>query len=176
MKITGHRIFTKSKVTTALSKLRNERVCQFHITFAIELGLNARQRRHNANELSLFDLQTKWTRNELPTNDLNCVHADFSSTKRITVTDHRAQSCVDPDTAKLSPFQDVEDIEFEDICDDDYLKRDIVTLRAISALRSGLDFSGKSIPTDNFSEETIPTDIMLTVINAITLQAITPAE
>ena len=105
-------------------------------------------------------------KNDLPTNDLNRVHADFSSTKRITVTNHRAQSRVDPDTAKLSLFQDVKDIEFEDICDDGYPQLDIVTLRAISTLRSGLDFS----------EESIPTDIMLTVINSITPQAITPAE
>ena len=57
-------------------------------------------------------------------------------------------------------------MEFEDVCDDDYPQLDIVSLRAISALRSGLDFS----------EEIIPTDIMLTVINSITSQAITPAE
>ena len=102
----------------------------------------------------------------MPTNDLNRVHANFNSTKRITVTDYCAQSQVDHDTAKLSPFQDVEDIEFEDICDDDYPQLNIVTLRAIFALRSGMDFS----------EESIPTDIMLIVINSITSQAVTPAE
>ena len=131
-----------------------------------QVSCNTRQRRHNANELALFDPKTKWTGNELPTNGLNRVHANFSSTKRITVTDHRAQSRVDPDTVKLSLFQDVKDIEFEDICDDDYPQFDIVSLRAIYALRSGLDFS----------EESIATDIMLTVINSITSQAITPAE
>ena len=89
----------------------------------------------------------KWTRNELPTNDLNRVNAEFTSSNRVTVTDDRAQSRVDPDTAKLSPFQDVEDIDFEDICDDDAPQLDIVTLRAIAALRSGLDFSKESIPT-----------------------------
>ena len=73
---------------------------------------------------------------------------------------------MDPATAKLSPFQDVEDIEFEDVCDNDYPQLAIGSLRAISALRSGMDFS----------EESIPTDIMLTVINSITSQAITPAE
>ena len=114
----------------------------------------------------LSDPRTKWTGNGLPTNDLGCVHADFSSNKRITVTDHRAQSCVDPNTAKLSPFQDVEDIEFEVICDDDYPQLDIVSFRAISALRFGLDFS----------EESIPTDMMLTDINSITSQAIITAE
>ena len=44
---------------------------QFHITFAIEPGLNAKQRRHNANELALFDPRTKCKGNELPTNDLD---------------------------------------------------------------------------------------------------------
>ena len=63
MEITGHCIFTKSEATTALSKLRNEGVSQFHITFAVEPALNARQRRHNANELALFDPWTKWTGN-----------------------------------------------------------------------------------------------------------------
>ena len=139
---------------------------QFHITFAVEPPLSARQKRHNANELALFDPQKKWKGNELPTNDLNRVNADFSSSNRVTVTDDRAQPRVDPGTAKLSPFQDVEDIEFEDIYDDDAPQLDIVTLRAIAALRSGLDFS----------EESIPTDIMLTVINSITSQSITPAE
>ena len=166
VEIAGHRIFTKSEETTASSKLRDEGVSQFHIKFAIEPALNTRQRRYNANELALFDSRTKWTGNELPTNDLVCVQADFSSSKRITVTDHRTKSCVDPATAKLSPFHDVEDIGFEDVCDADYPQLDIVSLRAISALRSGLDFS----------EEIIPTVIMLTVISCITFQAITPAE
>ena len=69
----------------------------------------------------------------MPANDINCVHADFSSSNRITVPDHRSQSRVYPDTAKLSLFQDVEDIEFEDICDDDDASQlDIVTLYAIA--------------------------------------------
>ena len=42
MEIAGHCIFTKSKATTALPKLRNEGVSQFHIMFTIELALNAR--------------------------------------------------------------------------------------------------------------------------------------
>ena len=67
----------------------------------------------------------------MPTNDLNRVNADFSFSNRVTVTDDRAQSRVDPDTAKLSPFQDVEDIEFEDICDDDVPQLDIGTLLAL---------------------------------------------
>ena len=104
--------------------------------------------------------------NKLPTNDLNRVTAAFSSSNRVTVTDDRAHSRVDPDTAKLSPFQDVEDMEFEYVCDDDAPQLDIVTLRAIAALRSGLDFF----------KESIPTNVMLTVINSITSQAITPAE
>ena len=41
VEISGHCIFTKSEATTALSKLRDEGVSQFHInsTFAIEPGL-----------------------------------------------------------------------------------------------------------------------------------------
>ena len=66
--------------------------------------------------------------------DLNRVDADFSSSNRITVTDHCEQSCVDPNTTKLSPFQDVEDIELVDVCDDDDAPQlDIVTLQAIAA-------------------------------------------
>ena len=57
--IASHHIYTKSEATTALSKLRNAGVSQFHITFAIEPNLNARQRCHNANELALFDPKTK---------------------------------------------------------------------------------------------------------------------
>ena len=141
-------------------------MCGFHITFAIEPTLTTKQCRLNTNELALLDPRKKWKGNELPTNDLNRVNVDFSSSNRITVTDHRAQSCVDPDTAQLSLFQDVEDIEVEDMCDDDAPQLDIITLCAIAALLSGLDFS----------KESIPTDIILTVINSITLQAITPAE
>ena len=166
VEIAGHCMFTKSEATTALAKLRDEGVSQFHITFAVEPTLTARQRRHNTNELALFDPRTKWSGNELPINDLHRVQTDFSSDNRITVTDHRAKSRVDPGTSKLSPFQDIEDIDFEDICDDDAPQLDIVTLRAISALRSGLDFFADSIFTD----------VMLTVINSITSQAITPAE
>ena len=110
VEITGHTIFTKSEATTTLSQIRDEGVLEFHITFAVEPILTAKQRRHNANELALFDLQTTWKGNKLPTNDLNRVNADFSSSNRVTVTDDRAQSRVDPDTAKLSPFQDVEDM------------------------------------------------------------------
>ena len=70
-------------------------VLQFHITFAVEPPLSARQRQHNANELALFDLQTKWSANELPTNDLNRVAVDFTSSNQVTVTDDRAQSRVE---------------------------------------------------------------------------------
>ena len=94
------------------------------------------------------------------------MQTDFSSRKRITVTNDRAKFCVYSCTAKLSPFQDVEDIELEDICDDDVPQLDIVSLWAISSLFLGLDFSADSISTD----------IMLTVINSITSEAITPAE
>ena len=91
---------------------------EFHITFAIEPSLTKKQQHHNANELALFDPRTKWKGNELPTNDLNLVNADFSSGNCITVTDNRAQFQVDQDTTKLSPFQDVADVEFKDVCDD----------------------------------------------------------
>ena len=128
---------------------------KFHITFSIEPSLTKKQQRHNVNELALFDPYTKWKVNGLPTNDLNSVHADFSSDNRITVTDNCAQSQADPDTVKLSPFQDVEVIEFEDMCDDDAPNLDIASLCAIATLQSGLDFS----------EEIIPTYIILTIIN-----------
>ena len=59
VEIVGHRIFTKSEATTALSRIHDEGVCEFHIIFAIEPPLSARQRRHNANELALFDPRTK---------------------------------------------------------------------------------------------------------------------
>ena len=52
------------------------------------------------------------------------------------------------------------------MCDDDAPQLNFVTLHAIAALRTGLDFS----------EENIPTDIILTIINSVTSQAITLAE
>ena len=55
VEIAGHGIFTKSEATTALLKLRDKGVSQFHIMFAIEPSLKARKRRHNANKLALFD-------------------------------------------------------------------------------------------------------------------------
>ena len=104
IEIASYCIFTKSEATTVLSRIQDEGVYEFHITDAIELTLTTKQQRHNAKGVALFDQQTKWKGNELPTNDLNCVNADFSSSSRIIVTDLRAQSCVNPDTAKLSPF------------------------------------------------------------------------
>ena len=50
--------------------------------------------------------------------------------------------------------------------DDDAPDLDVVFLRAVAALQSGLDFS----------EESIPTNIILTIINSITSQAIIPVE
>ena len=58
VEIAGHRIFTKSEAVAALAWLRDAGVLQFHITFAVEPPLSARQKRHNANELALFDPQT----------------------------------------------------------------------------------------------------------------------
>ena len=79
-------------------------MCKLHIMFAIEPTLTTKQRCHNVNKITLFDPQMKWKGNELQTNDLNRVNTNFSSSNRITVTDHRVQSCVDPDTAKLLLF------------------------------------------------------------------------
>ena len=42
VEIVGHCIFTKSEATTALSRIRDEGVCEFHITFAIEPTLTAK--------------------------------------------------------------------------------------------------------------------------------------
>ena len=97
---------------------------------------------------------------------MNRFNDDFSSSNRITVTDEHAQTRVHPDTTKLSPFQDVKDIEFEDICDDDAPDLDIIIFCTITSLRSGLDFS----------DDIIPTDIILTIINSITSQAVTPTK
>ena len=53
--IAGHHIFTKPEATTALSRIRDEGVCEFHIMFAIEPILTTKRRRRNANKLALFD-------------------------------------------------------------------------------------------------------------------------
>ena len=90
----------------------------------------------------------------------------YNSADRITVVDDRAQSRVQSDTVKLSPFQDVDDIDLEDICKYDTPDLDITTIRAIAALKSGLDFS----------EDSISTDFIQVVISSITSQAVTPAE
>ena len=45
VEIAGHRIFIKSKATTALSQIRDAGVCEFQITFAIEPPLSAQQRK-----------------------------------------------------------------------------------------------------------------------------------
>ena len=70
------------------------------------------------------------------------------------------------DTVKLSPFQDNDDIDPEDVCDNDAPNLDIATIQAIAALCSGLDFSNVKFPTD----------VIQIIINSITSQAITPAE
>ena len=59
VEIAGHCIFSKSDATTALGRIRDERVSEFHITFTNEPTLTMKQRRHNANELALFDPRTK---------------------------------------------------------------------------------------------------------------------
>ena len=58
IEIAGHRFF-KSEATTSLAKIRDEGVDKLHTTFAIESALTAKQQRHNANELALFDPCTK---------------------------------------------------------------------------------------------------------------------
>ena len=67
---------------------------------------------------------------------------------------------------KFSSFQDVEDIKFKDICYDHAPVLNINLLCAIASIQSG----------PNFSEESIPTDIILTVVNLITCQAVTPTK
>ena len=94
VEIASHCILSKSEATTALAKIRNEGVDEFHIIFAIKPTRTAKQQRHNSNELALFNHRTKWTGNELPTNNLNCVNADFSSSNCITITDERVQTRV----------------------------------------------------------------------------------
>ena len=71
VEIAGHRVFSKSEASTTLAKLRNAGMSQFHVTFAIEPALTTKQKRHNANELAWFAPNTKWSGNELPTNDLH---------------------------------------------------------------------------------------------------------
>ena len=101
-----------------------------------------------------------------------CVGTDvgsiIGSANSITVVDDLAHTRVKSDTVKLSPFQDDDDIDLEDVCDNDTPDLDIATIRAIAALCSGLDFS--------VSENSILTDLILIIINSITSQAITPAE
>ena len=79
VEIAGFSIFSKSEASTALAKLRNAGVSQFHITFAVEPALTAKQKRHNANELALFGPNTKWSGNELPTNDLHLAKIEAKS-------------------------------------------------------------------------------------------------
>ena len=52
---------------------------QFYITFAVEPDVTAKQKRHNANELALFAPNTKWSGNELPTNDLHLAKVEAKS-------------------------------------------------------------------------------------------------
>ena len=53
----------ETEASTALAKLCNLGVSRFHIIFAIEPALTAKQERHNGNELALFALNKKWTGN-----------------------------------------------------------------------------------------------------------------
>lgn len=83
----------------------------------MQLNLALPQVWYNYNELAIVDPHTKWKENKLPTNDLNCVDAGVSSKSYITVIDDYVQTWLYPDIVKLSPFQDVEVIEFEDKCE-----------------------------------------------------------
>lgn len=71
---------------------------------------------------------------------------------------------VKSDTVKLFPFQDDLDMDLEDVCAGEAPELDIQTIETIAAPRSSL----------NFSESSISSDIIQTVINSITSQAITP--
>ena len=73
--------------------------------------------------------------------------------------------CVKPDspTVKLSPFEDDIDMDFEDVCDYDTPDLDITTICEIVVLHS----------SHNFSEESITSDVIQTIVNSITLQAAT---
>ena len=99
-----------------------------------------------------------------------CVSTDVGpsvgSANYITIIDDHAHTRVKSDTVKLSPFQDDDDIDLEDVCDNDTPDLDIATIQASADLRYGLDVS----------EDSIPTDVILIIINSITSQAITPAE
>ena len=81
-------------------------MCEFYIAFALEPVLTVTHKGHNINELALFDPNTKWKQNELPTTNFNLNHV-------ATVIDTVNK------TVKLFPFQDFLDIEFEDVLDSD---------------------------------------------------------
>ena len=144
VEIASHCIFSKSEATTALVEIQDEVLREFYITFAVESVFTKKQQSHNINKLALFGPNTKWRGNELPINDVNCVNVSFRSRNGITVSDDRVQSQIHPDTAKISLFQDVEDIKFKYICDNDASNLDIITLYAIAILQLGL-FSLKKI-------------------------------
>ena len=118
-------------------------------------------------------VQVRWSRlqgiNQVTLNSI-CVGIDIGlsigSANRITIIDDRARTRVKSDTVKLSPFQDDDDIDLEDVCDNDTPDLDITTIWVITTLCSGLDFS----------EDNIPTGVIQIVINSITSQTITPAE
>ena len=97
---------------------------------------------------------------------MNRVGAKFGSNKCVTVVDNYTFPCVKSDTSKLSPFQDNDDINLGDVCDCDIPALDVTTIRVIAALCFSLDFS----------EESTTSDVIKTIINSVTLQAITPAE
>ena len=79
VEIAGHRIFSKSEVSTALAKLNNAGMSQVHIKFAVEPTLTAKQKWYNSNELALFVPNTKWSGSELPTNDLHVAKLETKS-------------------------------------------------------------------------------------------------
>ena len=47
VEIAGHCIFSKSEATTALAKIRDEGMSEFHTRFAIEPALTKKQQHHN---------------------------------------------------------------------------------------------------------------------------------
>ena len=123
----------------------------------------------NTDDVSNF---FNWKDNELTEIDLDCIDVGsnvgpkFGSANCVTVIDNRVHARVKSDTVKLASFQDDDNMELDNVCNSYISDLGITTICAIAALYSGLDFS----------EDSITTDIIQTIINSNTSQAITPAE
>ena len=181
VEIAGHCIFSKPEASNQVSiQVKHQVLYQAQSNLASKSDSNIVSKSVNWNgELSEIDLNDIAVGSNVgpdfsPTNQFTLnrmyvgsdVGPSIGSTNCITVIDNRACAVVKSDTVKLSPFQDADDIDLEDVYDNDALNLDIATIQAIAALRSSLDFL----------EDTIPTDVIQIVINSVTLQAITLAE